>query len=195
MEKELRVIETGLDERNKKYNEILRSVIGQLSDGMWENCNRLIGYWIFDEATGKDNKIVVSNEPYEWDKRGSRKYKNPYLKMTDQEIREFYAKKIKQIIREELKDNYQAEIAREIFKKYDLEKYSHMVVYPIAREEDYRKAKQEYEDYIKENPYKFKGQFNSTNETDCIYLNYYENVQGKDAYEVYQALVNFEKGE
>ena len=141
MEKKLRIIETGLDERNKKYNEILRSVIGQLSDGMWENCNRYQGYWSFDEETGKNNKIIVSNEPYTWETYGRRlyKYKNPYHKMTDQKIRKFFANKIKYLVREELKYNYEYEIAKEIFKKYSLEEYCEMCIIPLAHEKEYNK--------------------------------------------------------
>lgn len=192
MEKKLRIIETGLDERNKKFNEILRSVIGQLSDGMWENCSRYKGYWTFDEATGKDNKIIVSNEAYEWDRNWSRTFKNPYYKMTDQEIRKFFANKIKYLVKAELKSNYEYDIAEEIFKKYSLEEYCRMYITPLDHEEEYNKAKEETEKYLKDNPFTIKGKFNDSNTESLLYLNYDEDVQVKDAYEVYQALMNFE---
>ena len=117
MEKKLRVIETGLDKDNKKFNEILRSIIGQLSDGMWENCSRYQGYWTFDEGTGKDNKIIVSNELGEWNRNWSHMYKNPYHKMTDQQIRKFFANKIKFLVKQEFADDYNYFKAKEIFKK------------------------------------------------------------------------------
>lgn len=191
MEKKLRIIETGLDERNKKYNEILRSVIGQLSDGMWENCNRYNGYWTYDEATGKDNKIIVSSEPYEY-RNWTRKYINPYHKMTDKEIRKFFANKIKYLVKAELKSNYEYDIAEEIFKKYSLEEYCRMYITPLDHEEEYNKAKEETEKYLKDNPFTIKGKFNDSNTESLLYLNYDENVQVKDAYEVYQTLMNFE---
>ena len=191
MEKELRVIETGLDKENKKFNEILRSIIGQLSDGMWENCSKYQGYWTFDEKTGKDNKIIVSNELGEWNRNWSHMYKNPYYKMTDHEIRKFFANKIKYLVKVELKNNYEYEIAKEIFKKYDLEDYCRMCIIPLDHEKEYNEAKTETLKYLEENPFSIKGKFSDTNTESLVYLHYYEDVQVKDAYEVYQTLINY----
>lgn len=34
----------------KKYCEMIASVVGQLSDGIWENSPRCIPYWYFAEC-------------------------------------------------------------------------------------------------------------------------------------------------
>lgn len=169
MERKIRIIETGLDKDNKKYNEILRSVIGQLSDGMWENCSRYQGYWTFNEGTGKDNKIVVFGESHEWSRSWQRWYKNPYYNMKDQEIRKFFANKIKHLVREELKANYKYEIAKEIFKKYSLEEYCRMYIIPLDHEKEFNEAKAETLKYLKENPFTIKGKFNDTNTESLIF--------------------------
>lgn len=187
MNKDIRVIKTGL-ERNAKYGEILSSVVGQMSDGMWENCNRLNGYWIFAECKQRETNIIVSNEYFD---RYYDSVRNPYKKMTDQEIRNFFAKKIKQIVREDLKDNYEYEIAKDIFKKYDLEDYCRMCTYPTARADDYFKAEGETIKYLKENPFNFRGKFNAENAESIVYLSYHEDIQVKDAYYVYNKLIKY----
>ena len=50
---------------SKKANEMLRSVIGQMSDGIWENSNSMDKYWMFayiDRAPDGENIIEIGNE-------------------------------------------------------------------------------------------------------------------------------------
>lgn len=96
-----RVIESGFAADDKKANEILRSVIGQIADGIWENCNGMDKYWLnFD--IGDDNKILVNAETgtyycHKW-------LVNPYYGKTDAEVRKYIANKVKQIVKINLED-------------------------------------------------------------------------------------------
>ena len=115
--------------------------------------------------------------------------------MKEQQIIQFITNKIKHLVREELKNNYEYEIAKEIFKKYDLEEYCRMNIIPLDHEKEYNEAKTETIKYLEENPFSIKGKFSDVNTENLVYLSYKDDVQVKDAYEVYQALVNYEKGD
>lgn len=91
---------------SKKANEMLNSVIGQLSDGIWENSNSMNKYWLFASINTDirgENIIEVKSENYM--QYCSRFVCNGFYDMSDDQIREFFAKKIKQIAKIELKDN------------------------------------------------------------------------------------------
>ena len=51
------------DVPNDKYSDMINSVIGQLSDGIWENNSRLSGYYIFTNGTndGMTIKLLEHN--------------------------------------------------------------------------------------------------------------------------------------
>lgn len=91
---------------SKKANEMLRSVIGQMSDGIWENSKSMDKYWMFasiERDVDGENVIEISavtGKPY-----CNRYIYNGFSDMSDDQIREFFAKKIKQIAKIELKDN------------------------------------------------------------------------------------------
>lgn len=102
---DVRTIRTGL--YSNKAHEILDSVFGQLSDGMWENSTVMDKYWRFANVRqAADGEIVidVSNEHGKHD-RGCHYHFTPngFHDMTDEQIREFCAKKIKTIAKAELK--------------------------------------------------------------------------------------------
>ena len=70
--------------------DILSSVIGQLSDGIWENSRQCERYWksldiIKDE---NDEIIIISN--------------NSWLFNTNDECKKYFATKMKQIVKKEL---------------------------------------------------------------------------------------------
>lgn len=90
-----RTINTNL-ENNNKNNELLNSVIGQLSDGIWEN-SRMNRYWEFLEIDGVN--ILSSLEPFEKD--GGRFLSNATYDLNDEQIRKFFANKLKQIVKKE----------------------------------------------------------------------------------------------
>ena len=99
-----RLIQTGL--YGNINLAILESVIGQLSDGMWENSPRMEGYWRF-ACIAKDTEtnevfILVSNRfaEYRWNKNTY----NSFKAKTEVEIKDWFANKIKQIIKQEIKD-------------------------------------------------------------------------------------------
>lgn len=100
-----RKIKTNLEATNKNY-EILDSVLGQMSDGIWENSPSMNKYWQFSMIKkSADNKIVIaiSEIPqlrYSYYNNG--KYtclKNGFASMTDEKVKNFFANKIKQIIK------------------------------------------------------------------------------------------------
>lgn len=91
-----RIIETNIS--GKKANEILRSVIGQMSDGIWENSGYYTGYWPF--VTISDSNCIKISES-SWNDFWNCYNKFKYMK--DKEILEFFAKKIKQIVQTELR--------------------------------------------------------------------------------------------
>lgn len=91
-----RIIKTGL--KTQKECDIIDGVLGQLSDGMWENSRAAEGYWPYIDAELEGGEVVlhVSNHYY------SEGYlDNRFLKMTDDDVKKWLAKKIKQVIKEE----------------------------------------------------------------------------------------------
>ena len=95
-----RIIKTNTT--GKKAREILGAVIGQMSDGMFEGVPYYDGYWMFVNIDD-DNSICIDQTYYvdRWDRR----YINKFYGMTDKAIKEFFAKMIKRIVQEELRDN------------------------------------------------------------------------------------------
>lgn len=90
-----RVIKTNL--KGKKYQEIIDSMLGQVSDGIWENSPRAEHYWPFIsvEMAGKEVVLVVSEKL--WEHRIS----NAFVDMDDNKVKEWCANKIKAVIKEE----------------------------------------------------------------------------------------------
>ena len=93
---------------NKKYKEMIDSVIGQLSDGIWENCN-LNGYWVYAYGSSDGTDIIIDEKYRDWENDYKSGYKNPYYNMSDSDILRYYAKKIKQIALDEMEDNSTSE--------------------------------------------------------------------------------------
>ena len=83
---EYRIIKSNID-NSKVNNEILNSVIGQMSDGIWENSSRLQGFWRFAEISD-DNNILIEDRYYYI--HGDSCTRNPYINMTDKEIRKWF---------------------------------------------------------------------------------------------------------
>lgn len=91
-----RIIKTGLGPR---YVDMLKAVIGQMSDGYWENSPRMLGYYPFvsAEAQGKDAVLIVSGDPYSTVHNAH----NLFVRMSDDAVKNFFADKIKFLINEE----------------------------------------------------------------------------------------------
>lgn len=99
-----RIIHTGLYGEYAK--EIIDAVHGQLSDGKWENTPGYDKYWTnFNVKTADDGEVLfIVNAEYNtrW---GHKWLDNPFISMTDQQFKEWYAKKLKAVIMQELRDN------------------------------------------------------------------------------------------
>ena len=96
---EWRVIPTGLV--GGINHDILHAVMGQMSDGMWENSPGMTGYWTFADID--DNNNILVNKAY--NKLYYGKYlNNPYANMSDEDVKNFFANKIKAIAQQYLHD-------------------------------------------------------------------------------------------
>lgn len=106
--KEIRRIETPFYSNIAK--EVLDAVLGQFSDGMWENSRAMDRYWRFaDVTTDPDGRVVIEVKTkrfiYENTGRGScRETRNGFADMTDGQVLEFFAGKAKRVMQQELKD-------------------------------------------------------------------------------------------
>lgn len=77
--------------------EILESVKGQLSDGIWENSPSMVKVWRNFSVVNKGGVIFLNVDNY---------YPSPFADKTDQEVLKYFAIKIKQIIKVEQDDGY-----------------------------------------------------------------------------------------
>lgn len=106
-----RLVETGLVGLNAY--EILMSVIGQLSDGIGENKYHYEQYWRFADIllnpTTNKVEIRISNRNCEksW-MYTNRNLFNPFLSQSDQEIKKWFARKLRWIARIEAQDQHRA---------------------------------------------------------------------------------------
>ena len=96
------VAKTGLSASDNKAKEILHSVIGQMSDGIWENTPGYDRYWKNVDIAEEDGEIVIY---------GGTAYGSPFLDYhsstgvkDDAAVRKFMAHKIKQIVKIEAED-------------------------------------------------------------------------------------------
>lgn len=81
-------INTGIPATSKRL-EIIGSVIGQMSDGIWENTRSMEKYWkSLSYEKGSDGNIWLEDRGY-----------------VCSDVKEFFANKIKQIIKIEAEDN------------------------------------------------------------------------------------------
>lgn len=96
-----RIIKTELT--SPKAYDICRSILGQMSDGYWENDHKMEAYWRFI-AVAKENGNVafkISENCFANPYFNRRWIKNDVMLMRDSEILGFFAKKIKFILRKE----------------------------------------------------------------------------------------------
>lgn len=99
MAEDMRTVRLGVD---KKYLDMIESVLGQLSDGYWENTPRMRGYWLFAHAKAQGNECVLEIDPVRWGTRhGYSNVTNQWLDMSDAKVKQFLADKIKFLVKEE----------------------------------------------------------------------------------------------
>ena len=83
--------------------DVCRSILGQMSDGYWENTRKMEEYWRFASVKKAKGEIVfaIDNRYYDYPYSGRRAVYNGFFRMNDSEILSFFAKKIKFILRKE----------------------------------------------------------------------------------------------
>lgn len=70
---------------------------GQLSDGKWENYKPFEKYWLFADIIFENGQICIEIEP----NRFMNFNHNPYLDMSDEKIKIWFANRIKDLIKDE----------------------------------------------------------------------------------------------
>ncbi len=102
----------GFSASDKKAEEILRSIFGQLSDGMWENVARMKEYWACGGIESRDGRLVLSvynehskGEYSPWKKRFVYT-KNGWYNKSAEEVKKKLASLLKAIAKRELEDNF-----------------------------------------------------------------------------------------
>ena len=85
---------------------ILDSVVGQMSDGMWENSPVMEHYWRFvNVVKAGGNQVFLVVDGVTGDPRSHVvNYFNYKLGMDEKKIKEFFAKKVKEVAKEQIKD-------------------------------------------------------------------------------------------
>ena len=81
---------------NKVRAEVIDSVIGQLSDGIWENSGAMNKYWLFADVKGTDLEI---SEDYSKRYGSSRTIWNGLDGKSETEIKNWFANKAKQVVK------------------------------------------------------------------------------------------------
>lgn len=85
------IITTGLTD--DKAEDILKGVIGQVSDGIWENSNGMERYWAHLDISRDGSEVVIHVDRDSW--------MSAFRDKTDDQVKKYFATKIKQIVKEE----------------------------------------------------------------------------------------------
>lgn len=93
-----RIIKTGL---GLHYKDMLDAVLGQMSDGYWENTPMMRGYWKFVTTGTSGNEVTLNVDEVSWTLDGDRRIENRFYGMSDDAVKKFFADKIKFLIKEE----------------------------------------------------------------------------------------------
>jgi len=87
-----------------KTNDIIESIRGQLSDGIWEHTSANIKYWTNFESAIYNGKVYILVSPEEYNFAFGKKNINPFYSMADTDVKKYLARKLKQIVKIELTD-------------------------------------------------------------------------------------------
>lgn len=108
-EEKSRKVDLGIDVSSStaiKDKEMLDSVVGQLSDGIWENSPGQNKYWSNMAYEQHNNRITfATRENGGYNPVAHHWVSNPFSSKSDQEVKDYLANKIKQIAKQEMKDN------------------------------------------------------------------------------------------
>lgn len=206
-----RIIKTGLNPNDKKVTDVLCSVLGQLSDGIWEENSYRYKDWYTNIDVNSDNTLNVK----------------AFYRKSETEILSFFCRKIKAICLIELEDKYKEKIRTEMYEEngygairhqlgiinlneleengLDLEKdftkegkiyYMNDDKYhlPSITSEEYPKFmafQEEISRYIADHPFDKTGKFRADKSIKLDYLSYgKDKVTLADAVAVYDTLSN-----
>jgi len=116
MANDSRIIKTGLF--GKKNKDILDSVIGQWSDGIWENNPQMAKYWKFADVAMPNGEVLleIDNEP---SSRDGRIVYNAFLNLDDAKVKEIFGRYVKAIVKEEIDDGMSGEWKRDCTSECD----------------------------------------------------------------------------
>lgn len=103
----VRRIPTGL--YTQAAQDCLDSVIGQLSDGIWEHALKMAKYWEFVTIVRADDGEVLINISKDMRDQYTHRENGFYYK-SDFDVMNFFADKIKQIVKEEFKDSLEKKL-------------------------------------------------------------------------------------
>lgn len=97
----MRKITTGL--YTQVAEDCLQSCIGALSDGIWENTPSMAKYWCYANISrDPDGQVIINVSEESWEKSDYGRYGNGFWNKNDFEVTNFFADKIKQIVKKEL---------------------------------------------------------------------------------------------
>lgn len=93
---------------SKEELAYLDPVMGQLSDGMWENSPRMEPFWICNSLTKEGIEMEQFNTTFS----SRRRHTNPLYYLSDIEVRNWFADKLKAVVKQWLKDGGNGEWSR-----------------------------------------------------------------------------------
>ena len=135
-----REVFTGLND--KEAETILNSILGQISDGMWENSPRVFPYAYFVEIEENGASLLISE--VSGDLYTSNCWvSNPYVNMDNAAILKYFARKLKDIVLEELKNKYEENTFKKLSPNKEWDRYS----WRFDNSEDEKKFRQCLSEY------------------------------------------------
>lgn len=102
--KNTRIVKTNVPATAKAL-EIMRSVLGQLGDGIWENTNAYTSYWYCANIVDDNGFVAIALNADSYYSYCHNWYINKYYRMTDADVRKFFRNKLRTIVRHEANDN------------------------------------------------------------------------------------------
>ena len=103
-----------IDLESSNNARVLSAVVGQMSDGMWENSSRVEAYWKNISIDGLTMKVNTDS------------YNSGFKGMSEQKIKDYFAKKIKAVVQEEVGNN------KEGWKRENIEPSQYMHHIPVS---------------------------------------------------------------
>lgn len=105
----MRKITTGL--YTQVAEDCLQSCIGALSDGIWENTPSMAKYWCYANISrDPDGQVIINVSEESWEKSDYGRYGNGFWNKNDFEVTNFFADKIKQIVKKEFDGSLESKI-------------------------------------------------------------------------------------